>query len=345
AEPAVAHHRTDFVGFGRTMIADPELPDKLAAGRPEDVIHCIHCNRCLGERKTWDIVTSLGGVRCSVNATTGRERESAITPAKKAKKVLVIGGGPAGMEAARVAALRGHRVTLFEERRELGGTLPVAAVPPFKEPINGLTEYLARQLKKQGVDIKLGVEASLKIVEDARPDVVIIATGAAPFTPDIPGIDRAKVVEAESVLAGKADVGNKVVVIGAESVGCETAEFLADKGKKVTVTRRGSEIATNTNWTLRRALLIRLEQKGVVALTGVNYQKLTDRGLVLTTKEGKTQLIEADTVVIAAGARPRSGLYDALKDKVAEVYRIGDCVKPRDIMEAISEAYDVARSI
>lgn len=345
AEPAVSQGRTDFIGLGRTMIADPDLPNKLASGRAEDVIACIHCNRCLGERKTWDIITSLGGVRCSVNATTGRERQSVITPAEKARNILVVGGGPAGMEAARVAALRGHRVTLYEEREELGGTLPIAAAPPFKDDIGGFTRYLAGQVRKLSVDVHLGRRVTPQLVDEMKPDVVILATGASPFMPDVPGIEQARVVQAESVLDGKAKVGQRVVVIGAESVGCETAEVLADQGKQVTVTRRGPEIATNENWTVRRALLIRLERKGVAALTGVSYRRLTDRGLLITTSEGTEQLIEADTVVIATGARPRSELYEALRDRLPEVYRIGDCVQPRYIMDAVTEAYDVARSI
>jgi len=271
----------------------------------------------------------------------GKEKESKIIPVKKPKKVLVVGGGAAGMEASRVAALRGHRVTLWEKESRLGGQLIQAAIPPYKDRIRLLTTYLQTQLKKLEVNVKLGKEVTAAMIEELKPEVVVLATGVSPLVPDIPGLDKAHVVHAGDVLEGRAEVGNRVVVIGGEMVGCETAEFLAEKGKRVTVTRRGPEMALGVGLSLRSFFLDRLVEKGVTLLAAISYNKVTPGGLVVTTKEGEKKTIEADTIVLAAGSIPEKKLYEDIKRKVPEIHLAGDCVAPRTILEAITDGYRV----
>jgi len=294
-----------------------------------------------------DIIASstVVGIRCHVNAALGREAEYKVVPSKRPKKVIVVGGGPAGMETARIAALRGHQVTLYEREDRLGGQLNQAVTPPHKDRIKSLIRYLETQIRKLGVEIKLGIEVSATLVEQLSPDVVVLATGVTPLTPNISGIDKIHTVHAGEVLEGKVDVGSRVVVIGGELVGCETAEFLVKHGKKVTVTRRGPEMAMGMGPFLRPALLNRLSAKEVTLLTGVTYNEITPQGLRLTTKEGQAKTIEADTIVLAAGAVSNNKLYDELENKVPVVNLVGDCAEPRTIREAIADGFLVALAL
>jgi 2,4-dienoyl-CoA reductase-like NADH-dependent reductase (Old Yellow Enzyme family)/thioredoxin reductase len=337
----LAAGKADLIAIGKGLLADPELPNKVASGKLEDITPCIVCMGCRDDLFSAGVL----GIRCQVNAALGRDEEYRIVPTKKPKKVLVVGGGPAGMEAARVVALRGHKVTLWEKGSRLGGQLVQAAIPPHKDRIGFLTGYLQTQLSKLEVKIELGKQATAAMIEEFAPEVLVLATGVRPLVPDIPGLDKARVVQAGDVLEGRAGVGNKVVVIGGEVVGCETAEFLAEKGKKVTVTRRGREMALGAGFTLRDFLLERLSQKGVTLLTGLRYNKITSEGLVVTTKEGERKTIEVDTIVLAAGAIPDKGLYQELSGKVPETYLAGDCVEPRRIREAIADGYRIGLEI
>jgi pyruvate/2-oxoglutarate dehydrogenase complex dihydrolipoamide dehydrogenase (E3) component len=249
------------------------------------------------------------------------------------------------MAAARVAKLRGHEVELWERENKLGGQLLTAALPPHKSGIPVLTSYLASQMDRLDIKVELGKAATPAIVEQKNPDVVILATGSIPLVPDIPGIDRGNVVTAQQVLTGEAKVGEKVVVIGGELVGCETAEFLADQGKQVTVVRRGAAMAEKLSPSARELLLLRLEAKGVTLLTGVKYEEISEKGLTIITREGERKTLEADTIVLAAGARSDIELFQALQGKVKEVYLAGDCVQPRRIVDAISEGSQIALKI
>jgi NADPH-dependent 2,4-dienoyl-CoA reductase/sulfur reductase-like enzyme len=332
--------KADLIAIGKAQLADPEFLSKVAANRLDDITPCIDCMHCRD-----DIRNPVVGIRCSVNATLGKEEEFKIVPAKKPRKVLVIGGGPAGMEVARVTALRGHKVTLWEKGTRLGGQLIQAAIPPYKYRIGILNQYLQTQLKKLKVKVELNKEVNAAMVAEFKPEVVILATGAKPLIPEIPGMDRAHVVQAGDVLEGRAKVGDRVVIIGGEVVGCETAEFLAEKGKKVTVTRRSPEMALGVGRSLRAFFLSRLVEKGVTLLPEINYNEITSDGLVVTTKEGEKKTIKADTVVLAAGAVPDKELYQALRGKVSEVHCIGDCVAPRKILDAITEGFRVGFEI
>ena len=333
--------KADLIAIGKALLTDPEFPSKVASNRLEDITPCIVCMGCRDDIRNPDVV----GIRCSVNAALGKEVESKIVPAKKPRRVLVIGGGPAGMEAARVAALRGHQVTLWEKEARLGGQLIQAAIAPHKDRIAALTKYLQTQLKKLNVEADLNKEATAAMIEQFKPEVVILATGVKPLTPEIPGMAMAHVVQAGDVLEGKVEVGNRVIVLGGEMVGCEAAEFLAEKGKKVTVTRRSPEMALGVGHNLRAFFLGRLSEKGVTLLPEIRYNEVTPGGLVVTTKEGEKKTIEADTIVLAAGSIPDQKLYQDIKGRVAEVHCVGDCVAPRKIRDAITEGYRIGSEI
>ena len=339
AEDVIRDGKADFVSMGRELLVDPYLPQKAESGRPEDIRPCIYCLTCL-DSMNW----RREGVCCVVNPTLGRERESELKPAKSPKTIVVVGGGPGGMEAARVAALRGHKVVLFDEGEKLGGQLLLAAKPPFKDTLETFRQYLAGQISKLGIDLQLRQKFAPDMVKELKPDVVVIATGVKPFIPQIPGIRSKKVVQASEVLIGS-ETGDRVAVIGGELVGCETALLLMERGKKVTIMRRGPELATKVHRLIREPMLSRLKYKGASILTGVEYQEITDAGVVIKTATGEQKVIEADTVVLAAGSMPNTELAAALKGKVAQVLSIGDCVEPRSIMEAVGEGYKAGLNI
>jgi len=333
AEYVIRDSKADFISIGRQLLVDPYLPQKIRAGKIEDIRPCLYCLTCL-DSMSWSKV----GVLCVVNPTLGRERESELKPAKSPKKVIVIGGGPGGMEAARVAALRGHKVVLFDEGEELGGQLLVAAKPPYKDTIEKFRQYQAGQVTRAGIELRLRQKFTPDMLAELKPDVVIMATGVKPLIPQITGIGNKKVIQASQVLMG-ADTGERVAIIGGELVGCETALLLMEKGKKVTIMRRGRELATKVHSLIREPMLSRLKYKGAVMLTGVDYQEITDDGVVIKTASSEKKVIEADTVVLAAGSITNTDLATDLKGKVARVLSVGDCVEPRTIMEAVQEGY------
>jgi NADPH-dependent 2,4-dienoyl-CoA reductase/sulfur reductase-like enzyme len=276
-----------------------------------------------------------------VNPTLGREREYELKPTESPRKVVVVGGGPGGMEAARVAASRGHKVVLFDEGEELGGQLILASKPPFKDTIETFRQYLVAQVAKLGIELRLHERFTLDLLDELKPDVVILATGVKPFIPQISGIQSQKVIQASQVLVG-AKTGERVVVIGGELVGCETALYLMEQGKKVIVMRRGPEFATKVHQFIREPLLGRLQFKGVSMLAGVEYEEITAAGVAIRTGAGERKVVEADTIVLAAGAVPNIELLSALQGKVARLVSVGDCVEPRGIREAVEEGYKAA---
>jgi len=339
AEDVIKDGKADFISIGRQLLVDAYVPQKIQEGRIGDIRPCIYCLTCLDS-----IAWSREGVRCVVNPTLGREKESALKRARSPKKVVVVGGGPAGMEAARVAALRGHKVILFDEATELGGQIIQAAKPPYKDTLETFRKYLVRQMAKLKVDVRLGQKFATEMVAKLKPDVVILATGVKPFVPQIPGIDSKKVVQAGDVLMG-AETGDRVAIIGGELVGCETALLLIDKGKKVTIMRRGQKMATKVHELIRQPMLNRLKYKGAVMLTGVDYKEITDAGVVIQTAAGEKEVIDVDTVVLAAGSMPNTELAADLKHEVDRLIFVGDCVEPRTIMEAVEEGFKAGIAI
>ncbi|MBI2832779.1 MAG: FAD-dependent oxidoreductase [Chloroflexi bacterium] len=340
AERVLRHKKADLIVMGRALRADPELPNKLAAGKMKDIVPCLSCSVC------GDTFRPNNERVCTVNPAIEREGAYRITPAGKKKKVLIVGGGPAGMEAARVAALRGHKVTLFEKGERLGGQLLLATVPPYKDEIARLTGCLVEQMKKAGVKVELKQEISPARLEGEKADVLIIATGAVPSLPQIPGINRGNVVTAADVLSGEIETGERVVILGGGRVGCEIAELLAEKGKMVVVVEMLEKLAPEmTIGQGRQILLGILDQYGVTMLTRVKGEKITDEGLVVSGMDGELRTLPADTIVIAAGYVPDTRLFESLRGKPSETYLIGDCVKARGILEAMDDGARIARQI
>jgi 2,4-dienoyl-CoA reductase-like NADH-dependent reductase (Old Yellow Enzyme family)/thioredoxin reductase len=340
AESILQEAKADLVAMGRALIVDPELPRKVAEGRLRDIRKCIGCLQ--------DCDADFGlRVKCAINADLGKEREYAITPAKNKKNVLVIGGGPAGMEAARVSSLRGHKVTLVEKSRRLGGQLLLSEALPHKKDVRNLIDFLAYQLKKLRVKVELGKEATAKLVERMNPDAVVVATGATPLLPSIPGVRRRGAVTAWDTLRshGRNIVGENVIVAGGGGVGCEAAELLAMLGKRVTIVEMLRDIATELPSKRRYFLKQRLGERGVRIMTGLEIEEVTNKGAVALDRESGEQLDLEGTVVLALGATPNNELVRRLRGRVRELHAIGDCVRPRRILEAIHEGSFVSRQI
>lgn len=326
--------KADFIGMGRAIIADPEFPNKLASGNIDDIRPCIGCLECLDR-----IIFRHQELRCMVNAAVGREKAYRLSPSGKKRRVMVVGGGPAGMEAARVSALRGHLVTLYEKDEKLGGQLTLASRPPLKSHLEKLTHYLETQVRKAGISIETGKEVTPALIDAVKPEAIILASGITPFIPEIPGMENTRTIIAEDVLSEKASVGEKVVVIGGGMVGCEVASLLMEKDRKVTVLEMAKRMASGMMPIWRAKLLESLREKGVKLLTEITIQAMSSGGITFVKKGGETQTIDADTIVIAVGSKPNTELFNALEGKVKDIRTAGDCIKPRRIGEAIDEGY------
>ncbi len=341
AEEVLEEGRADFIGMGRALLADPDLPRKAWEGHTEDIRRCIYCNEC----STREMRT----IRCTINPVTGRETKyGVIGRAERSKHVMIAGAGPGGLEAARVAALRGHRVTLYEKTDELGGgQLKLAMAPPYKGDLKNIADYYSVQLNKlDNVKVELGKEVTADLVEKEKPDVLIVATGGRPIIPRIPGIDRQNVVSAWDVLAGKAEVGKTVVVAGGGTTGCETAHLLADQGKKVTIVEMLDAVALDAATGIGECLLEELANKNVTILTQRKIEEITNEGVIVTDKKKRNrEIIKGDTIILALGTESLNTLEDELTGKVAELYVIGDAKEPRKMRDAISEGFVIARRV
>jgi thioredoxin reductase len=338
-EQAIREGKIDMVVLGRALLADSEFPNKVLSDRPEEIRPCIHCFLCQDSRRS-------GGssIRCSVNAATGREAAYDIRPEGKKAHVLVVGGGPAGMEAARVAALRGHAVTLIEKRGGLGGQLNPAASPPHKEQLAKLNAYFTVQLRRLGVDVRLGTEVTPEMIRDAKADAVILATGASPTVPPVPGIEAATTCDAREVLLGEKTVGQEVIVIGGGMVGCETAEFLVAQGKTVTIIEMLPELAMNMRPSPRKILLRRIAALPITVFTGAQCTKISDGSIEIVDGSGAVRKVKG-SIVLAVGAAPDDQLFKFVEGRVRNVQRAGDCIRPRGIAEAIEEGMQMALAI
>ena len=340
AERVLEEGKADFIALGRALLADPEWPKKVREGRLEDIRPCIGCLE--GCRKR---IHDGKAISCTVNPATGKERELVIGTAKEKKSVLVVGGGPGGMEAARVAALRGHRVTLWEGGASLGGNLIPSSAPDFKQDYRSLTKYLSTQIEKLGVTVELGREATPELIQQMGPEVLFIATGSRPIIPEIPGAEGEVVVAAIDFLLGKKEAGESVVVIGGGIVGCETALYSAKKGKKVTIVEVLDSVARDMYSVNRMHLLKLLSDAGVEILTETRVLEITGEGVGVAGKDGKKRTLVADTVMLAVGLRAEDELVEQVGEGVPEVYAIGDCREPRKVINAIWEGFRAARLI
>jgi 2,4-dienoyl-CoA reductase-like NADH-dependent reductase (Old Yellow Enzyme family)/thioredoxin reductase len=330
--------KADFISLGRPSLADPYFVKKIEEDRCEDIVPCIRCMACLERGGT------KGGVTCTVNVSLGRDEEFLeIKRTSIAKKVMVIGGGVGGMEAARVAALRGHRVHLYEKQGVLGGLMKDISIPEFKKDIRRLLEYYVTQLGKLDMNI-IYQEATIDTIVKEKPDVVILATGSSPVIPKIPAVDKPFVLSVLDVFRGKEVKGNAVVV-GGGSAGCEAALYLADQGRKVKLIEMAEGFALDTDRGSRRAIMEKLKSQHVEMHSSFRFSQVIDKGILAVDQQGREKSFGGETVVLALGMQVNDGLVEALKEKGIKFFQIGDCVKPRKLYDAIYEGDMVARNI
>ncbi len=352
AEQILRDRQADLISMGRPFLADPDLPNKAAKGQLDTLRQCVLCHMC----RQRDIRPQ---VVCLYNYETGREslEKHKITPAGRAKRVMVIGAGPGGMEAARVVALRGHQVILYEKEKQVGGQLRLAGLSPSKNYINKVTEYLSRQVRGLDVTLKLGTLVTAELVAREKPDVAIVATGSIPKRIEYPTVEYRNetldLVTAQDVLAGVAEVGESVLVVGAGAVGAETAEVLAEQGKGVTLIDEIETIAADLEEVMRNLLLERLSKANVVIYRSTTVKRILGKEVVLdrpiivdaSLRLNEQVLQGIDTIVFAVGGIPNAAIAEEIKAKVQEVYVIGDAKGTRTALEAIHEGSRIARLV
>ena len=338
AERVIESGMADMVAMGRPLLADPDWGTKIAAGKACDIRRCISCNKgCT------DAIQNRQFLSCVLNAENGYENTRSIQPAAQKKKIAVLGGGPAGLEAARVAALRGHDVTLFEKTTTLGGQLNIACVPPRKEEMRRAAQDLIHAVCNAGVHLCMGQTRTAEQLKDAGFEAVINAVGAHSAAPRIPGIDSVNVADAWKVLAGEQQVYGTVAVIGGGMVGCETAEYLAARGCKVSVIEMMDKIAAGESTTILPTLLENYKTYGVEQYPSHKVKEFRMDAVVCENKDGAEVTIPCDYIVLAMGARSNAFDAAALEAASIPVYSIGDAAgKAADISNAIRTGYDTA---
>ncbi len=341
AEQALQNKQADLIAMARALVADPELPNKVQSGRLEDIRTCLRCNEGCASR-----VRPNRTQRCAINAEVGREAEMRILPALKPKHVCIVGGGPAGMEAARVLALRNHRVTLVEKERDLGGLLRYAAVPDFKAELKTFLAYLKTQVKKLGVEVLLNHTATPESLGKLKPDAVIVAAGSSITVPDIPGVQKPFVTTALKLLSGEFRAGERVVIIGGAAMGCEIAAHLASQGKKVTVVEMMGDLALDLiEPRARISLLQLLKERKVATMVNWKLEGIGEGKVFLADRNWNKQELAADSVVLALGLTPNRELIKPLMESFKDIQVIGDCREPRKIYQAIHEGAFAGRAI
>ena len=343
AEKVISEGKADIVAIGKGLLADPHWVKKVEEGKAEDIRPCIACHDgCMGR------LVAGKPISCSVNPSCGRERSYRLEPTLQEKHIIVVGGGVAGLEAARVASIRGHKVDLYEKSDRLGGHVEEAMVMPFKIGEAKLLNWYRNQLDRLSVDIHLNREVEETFLVKAKADTVVLATGSEPMGLSMPEAASDRVVTTIDLLTGKRKPGEKVVVIGGGRVGCETALWLAQKGKNVTILEKLGEVmkAGIPVPRMNRLMLLDLIKfYRVSIITGANLVNISEGVLVIEDGSKQHKEIEADTIAIAVGLTPDQRLFRSLSGRIPNVYVIGDAKKVRNIMGAIWDAYEVARSI
>jgi 2,4-dienoyl-CoA reductase-like NADH-dependent reductase (Old Yellow Enzyme family)/thioredoxin reductase len=344
AARVVAEGAADLVLLGRSLIAEPDWPLKVLEGRDADIRPCIACNACV------DLVAQGERARCAVNPEAGREQVWAVTRAETPRRVMIVGSGPAGMEAARIARLRGHDVSIWERDTQLGGKLEVAGLAPSKREVLRFRDYQRRVLAELGVEIHLGRSVTPTEVEAEAPEVILIATGADPLVPPIPGIDGATVFDAQAFLREEIPVaaGDRVVVVGGSATGCEAAELLVDAGAAVTIVEMGGAVGNGIEGITRRELVRTLRKQRVELLTRATVVMIGPDAVVYEDRERGRHTVPADLVALALGWTPRGLAFaeqlDGLGAEV-EVLVLGDAQTPADFVAATNAGADAGLAI
>ena len=344
-EQVLAEGKADIIAVGRSIIADAQMPGKLRGGRADDVTPCIRCNHCISESFVPYVKYSSRLTRCSVNPVAGREyTEKDVCPALIPKKVLVIGGGPAGMEAAITLADRGHQVILAEKSGRLGGAIRFAGHVSFKSKLDQLMQVLIRRVERRKITVMLNTGMTPELARSLRPDAIVCAIGADPIVPPVPGVDLEIAVSAVGMHEHMEEIGQNVVILGGGLVGCEESILLGELGKKVTVLEMKPELCRDAPFLHHEAVLLEMERLGITARTGMRCTGILPDG-VTAEQDGKEIKLPADTVIIAAGPAPKLDEAESFRSCAPEFWKIGDCRQARNVRLAIHEGYDAGSYI
>jgi len=339
ADNIIAKDMADLVCIGRGLMADPEMPIKAQEGRFDEIRTCIACNTCMQS------IYRKGRLECLVNPALGREQEMQIVPATQPKKVMVVGAGPGGLNAAWVAAKRGHEVHLYEKQSYLGGQLVPGSKTAYKREMQSLINFQKRQVELNGVICHMGQEVTAQTVQEENPDVVILATGSRPILPTIEGIDEASVVTFDVVLDGDVQENKTTVIIGGGSTGCEVAYHLSENGSPVTIVELMPKIGGDIEAVTKKLLIRKLKENNVRILTEHRLLRVGKNSLVVAGPDGSEKVIEAQRVVVAIGIRQDDTIHQQIKSLGYETHVIGDCLEPRTAKSAIYEGAKLGRSI
>jgi len=373
AESILQQEKVDIIALGRALITDPEFLIKTREGRFDEIRKCLACNQ-----GCFDAVFSASAIACTVNAQVGFEEKRKITLADQKKKVIVIGGGPAGLEAARVCKLRGHDVTLYEKSKRLGGALHLAGAPPGRKEFFELVKWYENEMKRLGINVVLNSKVDASTLEGENPDAIVVANGSIPIELNIPGMkkDDPRIMHAYDVLEGRKHAGKRVVIIGGSGVGLDVGLYLAEEGglnpeqamflmkwkalspedalqlalrtREIKVVEMLKSLGQGIGQTTRWTILKDLAMSGVEMITKAKAMEITNKPFgVLVDKEGKQEFLEADTIVMAVGVKPDKALFDDLKANLPNVklYKAGDAKKARTALEAVAEGLKTAIKI
>ena len=339
ANTIIAEAKADLVCMGRGLLADPEMPNKAKEGRLDEICTCIACNTCM------ESIFQRGRIECLVNPMLGREKEMTFIPTGKPKTIMVVGGGPGGLNVAWIAAKRGHDVHVYEKRSELGGQLLPGSTPGHKAELRTLIQFQKKQTELFGVKCHLNHDVSAEDIKALNPDVVILATGSLPLLPAVEGIEKGIVLTYEDVLNSEPVEFKSVVIVGGGPTGLELALYLSEIGCSVTVVEILPHAGKGLEAMTKKIILARLKENNVTVATDTRLLKIEDHGVLVANRENQERYIESDKVLIAIGTQPNVELYDRIKSLGFEIHQIGDCLEPRSAKDAIYESAVLGRRI